>query len=138
MGHCVKQLGSFPNTRQRPRKPTIDADTAQVLAKDALGVPDISSVADLVSDDKTDEGKLTTNGNTILRARNLDRTYLTLRNIDPSENIAYGYRDRANLATSGMILRAGDSVDIDSPKIIFVRSLALGGDVLTAYDEGIG
>lgn len=118
---CVKRLASFPNTRERPRRPTQSAITYAVAALiSAVGPLDTSTTAVTAAN----IGQQTTQGNTVVAPANPDRTYLTLRNLDPTEAVVYGYTDNPALDTEGMILRAGDSVDLDSiDNVIYVRSI---------------
>ncbi len=132
---CGNKLASFPNTRERPRKPTLTADTGRVMVKQNgdIGTFDTTNGVTV-----SDEGKQTTNGNTIVKAYDQDRTYLTLRNVSPADAIVYGYRDRADLNNTGMILRAGDSVDIDSLDTIYARGISGSMDIDVRIDFGRG
>jgi hypothetical protein len=131
---CTQKLASFPNTRERPRKPTLTSDTGRIMANGntTIGIFDPSGGVVV-----GDEGKVTVNGNTVVKAYDPDRTYITLRNVDPSEAMVYGYRDRANLHLTGMILKAGDSVDCDSLDTIYARSLnVLELEIRTDFGRG--
>ena len=135
MSGCLDSLASFPNTRERPRKPTLTSDTksVSVAPQGSTGSFVTSGVVILPSD----EGKITTMGNTVVKASDSERTYITLRNVDAKDAIVYGYRDRSDLNTTGMILRAGDSVDIDSLDTIFCRGLGVGSiDVRVDFGKG--
>lgn len=131
---CIRKLSSFPNTRERPRKPTQTADTYDVSALvPAVGPIDPNNTTIT----EANIGQQTIGGNTILAASNADRTYITIRNLDPTDAIAYGYVDK-NLTDEGMILRAGDSADletIDTP--VYVRSLGAAA-IDVRVDEGEG
>ena len=132
---CGNKLASFPNTRERSRKPTLTADTGKVLVKQNGTIWTFDTTNGVVV---SDEGKQTTNGNTIVKATDQDRTYLTLRNVSPADAIVYGYRDRADLNNTGMILRAGDSVDIDSLDTIYARGISGSTDIDVRIDYGRG
>ena len=132
---CGNKLASFPNTRERPRKPTLTADTGRVMVKQS-GVTGTFDTTNGVT--VSDEGKVTTNGNTIVKASDSDRTYLTLRNVSPADSLVYGYRDRSDLNNTGMILRAGDSVDIDSLDTIYARGISGSTDIDVRVDFGRG
>ena len=118
---CAKRLASFPNTRERPRRPTQTADTYSVDALTSAVGPFDTSTTEIT---EADIGTQTTNGNTIAAPIDPDRTYLTLRNLDPLNSIVYGYKDLADLDTEGMILKAGDSADLDAiDDPIYIRSI---------------
>ena len=137
---CIRKLASFPNTRERPRKPTQSSSTYQVDALVAAAGPVDPTAITITS---ANIGQQTQNGNTILAAPNSDRTYLTLRNLSPSENLVYSYKpvgeaDDPNMDDNGMILRAGDSADLeDIDSVYYVRSLG-AADVDCRIDEGEG
>lgn len=151
------EFASLPNSRIRPRKATDEAFTFQMYAQDPDGgdytddqfdtAPTPSEATALAAD----RGKTTIIGNTILIEKNSTRTYITLRNLDSENSIVYGYDDVAalDLATlpvvgstaegAGMVLKAGDSVDLEVPNVVYVRSHAPAGEkVLVAVDYGIG
>lgn len=112
----VNYLASFPNTRQRPRKPTRVADVYGGIAP--INVPVLAKEA------------------------NKGRTYLTIRNINNQDTLVYGYGPQANdmqfLMDNGMHLRAGDSMDIEAyEQDIYVMSIGLT-PVQYRLDEGRG
>lgn len=129
------QLASFPNSRIRPRKPTESATTfgRTVEPDGTIGAVDPGAAEPVFAD----EDSQTVNGNTVVAARNLNRTYLTIRNVDPSESIAYAYDDTIDITVDGMILRAGDSADLESPQTVYAVSLGAVA-VNLRYDQGIG
>ena len=135
MPGIIQCLASFPNSRIRPRKPTASAITRGRTLEPAgtLG-PVNPAVTEPV---EADEDSQTVNGNTVINARNLNRTYITIRNVDPSDAMAYGYEDTIDLALDGMILRAGDSVDLESPQTIYGISLGIAS-INIRFDRGIG
>ncbi len=108
-------LASFPNTRIRPRPATRRAETFGGLAP--VGIP------------------------VLAKAANRARTYLTIRNTNLSSDMAYGYGDQANdsnyLTNEGMILRPGDSMDIESLEDVYVMSIG-ATPVEFREDEGEG
>lgn len=146
-------FASLPNSRIRPRKPTDQAFTFRILAQDPDDIGYSNDNFDTTANEpaSSDRGKSTTEGNTILIEKNKNRTYITLRNLDSDNPIVYGYADNAlmdllntpiegvSLEDSGFVLRAGDSVDLETPLEIYVRSHAPAGEpVLVAVDYGIG
>lgn len=140
---CEKKIGSFPNSRIKTRKPTVFATTYKVIAIfDQTPGPIDLSVVDI---DDSHIGQKTINGNTIVSPATSTQTYLTLRNIDPSEPIFYGYAlkdqdDAIDLLDQGQLLRAGDSVDIEvTASVVLVRSASsLNQDIDCRIDRGIG
>jgi hypothetical protein len=154
-----KDFASLPNSRIRPRKATDAAFSYKVLAQHPNGAgytdDQFDTSVDGPSDattEATDRGKSTTNGNTILIEKNTTRTYVTLRNLDSENSINYGYTDDPDmeddgsgitlgqsLEGAGMTLKAGDSVDLEVPNCIYVRSIATDDShVIVAVDYGIG
>lgn len=108
MGGC---LASFQNSRIKPRNATVTAETGSV------------SVSNVVE--------------TTIRPANVNRTYMTLRNLDPTNPIRYGYPAQfGSLSLDGFLLKAGDAVDLESTEE--VRAIASGGIVPTCWDEGSG
>ena len=135
MAGCTTKLASFPNTRERPRKPTLTSDTKAVSVNPHTVIGTFNTTTTIIT--VIDEGKQTTMGNTIVKALDADRTYVTLRNVDAKDAICYGYRDRADLNVTGMILRAGDSVDIDSLDTVFCTGLGVAAiDVRVDFGRG--
>ena len=105
-------LASFQNSRIRPRKATVYAITHQLTVA-------------------------ATPTETVIHAANPNRTYLTLRNLDPTLNLQYGYPSQFGaLLTQGFLLKAGDAVDLESTEEI--RAIGIGGAVAVCYDEGSG
>jgi hypothetical protein len=133
----ANNFASLPNSRNSSRTSTKVADTYCFLAlfPTGGGAFDPSLVEPVFGD----IGVETVNGNTILAPKNRTRTYLILRNVDSAETIKYGYEDRADLATTGMTLRAGEPVEIDSKQVLYVRSIATdSSDVECCVDFGLG
>lgn len=138
---CNKTLSSFPNTRQRPRKPTQKSDTNSFNKPIPTGISQSFDTSGGNEPLEANEGEYTLNNNMIVKAYNQNRTYLTLRNGHSKFSIRYGYEDHADLGTRGMLLRAGDSVDIESPQTVYVSHDA--GEtvdevisIFTDYGEG--
>lgn len=106
-------LASFQNSRIRPRSATEDATTDQVTI--AVGAP-----------------------NTLVRAANPNRTYITLRNENTGsgEDIRYMYEDSANILTDGFLLKAGEAIDLESKEAIYAQ--AISAPVNMSIDEGEG
>jgi hypothetical protein len=107
----VAVRASFKNSRINPRSATTEADTVRV------------SVA----------GGLT---NTLLLAADSSRTYVTVRNTSSTDNLRYAYSDDPNILTEGMLLKAGEAADLESPTDIYARSEA--GAVIVIMDIGRG
>lgn len=104
-------LASFQNSRIRPRNATTTAQTGSVT---------ISNVTE-----------------TTIRPANVNRTYMTLRNLDSTNPIRYGYPAQyGTLSVDGFLLKAGDAVDLESTEEI--RAIASGGSVISCWDEGSG
>lgn len=98
-------LGSFPNSRIKARKATQDAITEEI--------------------------ELDTNPQRI-REANEARTYLTIKNDDDTNSVAYGY-DELEL---NFILGPGEGIDIESLGDIWAKALT---DTATlVLDEGAG
>lgn len=157
-----KDFASLPNSRIRPRKATDAAFTYKIKAQEPDAVDYTNDGLDTTdpnpqeaTTNAADRGKTTINGNTLLIEKNTTRTYVTLRNLDPENSINYGYTDSPNMdkdanidvgaigthdgENAGMTLKAGDSVDLEVPNCIYVRSLAADDSpVLIAVDYGIG
>ena len=114
----ITEYASLPNSRQRPRKPTQEADTfiIHIPVDNTIGVID-PSVDPVTS---ANRGNVTFNGNSILIENNQNRTLLTLRNVHASAYIRYGFVDRPTLNQDGLLLKAGDSVDLESPQVVYV------------------
>lgn len=108
---------SFKNSRIYPKPATTSADTGTFITQPAGagGSP---------------------NGNTIARPPNPFRVYLSLRNTSPTDDMRYGYEDRASLNVDGFLLKALEAVDIQSPGEIY--TVSLGGPIATDWDEGNG
>jgi len=111
----VVLLASFPNSRIKTRKPTTVADTLGFTLPTGVVTPIIAADA--------------------------NRTYLTVRNTDLLNDVVYGYRNTitqgTGLATDGFLIKAGESVDIDSPQQIFALQSS-GGNILLTLDRGQG
>lgn len=111
----IEVLASFPNTRLRPRQATRTAETYGGIAP--VGTP------------------------VLVRPENRNRTYLTLRNTNVQDSMVYGYGPDANddvfLTNNGMILRPGDSMDIDSLEEVYAMSIGVT-PVTFRVDEGQG
>lgn len=84
-------LASFQDSRTKPRKATSSALTFRQTITD---VP------------------------VLIRPANVNRTYLTLRNMHTANDIYYAY-SLADLPAQGFLLRFGESVDLESPEDIF-------------------
>lgn len=136
-------FASFPNSRNSSRSSTKTSDTYALLAKwfdNGLDLP-VAGGFDTVANEPAEinRGDATLNGNTILIEKNRTRTYTILRNVDSSEGIVYGYVDRDDLETTGMILRAGDTVELDNKNAIYIRSIATdSSDIECRVDFGLG
>lgn len=139
---CKQKLASFPNTRQRPRKPTQESFTRNYTlpTNGTTGLLDTGAGGFDQTDD-SNEGQVTTVGNMLIKAYMQERTYITLRNLGSAQNIRYRYKDATVDGagfTTGMTLRAGDSVDLESPEMIFVENMDGAEPVEIAIDWGIG
>jgi hypothetical protein len=139
---CQSKIGSFPNTRIRSRKPTKKAKTYKVIAIWDNSAGPIDTTVEVT---EAMIGQKTTNGNTIVSPASSEQTYLTLRNIDPSEPVFYSYvdigeSDAIDLLDQGQLLRAGDSVDIEvTESVVLVRSASsVSTDIDCRIDRGQG
>lgn len=132
----AQNFASFPNSRNSSRSSTKTSDTYAVVALfDPAGTID-TGVTEITD---AHIGVDTLEGNTILTAKNRTRTYLILRNVDSAEGIVYGYEDRNDLEATGMILRAGDVVELDNKNVIYIRSIATDtSDIECRVDFGLG
>jgi hypothetical protein len=103
---------SFKNSRVSTRKATTAADTFQV------SVP--------------------TGVNTLFRAANANRTYLTMRNENATtgQDMRYDYFDNPAILTQGFLLKAGEAVDLENPSDIYARAVSVA--VTVSGDEGTG
>lgn len=103
-------LASFQDSRTKPRKAT---STAKTYRQTITDVP--------VS----------------IRPANVNRTYLTLRNMDLGNDIYYAY-DIADLPAQGFLIRFGESVDLESPQEIFAVCVTALTTIDICMDEGSG
>jgi hypothetical protein len=69
----------------------------------------------------------------------ITRTYMTIRNanITTGENMRYGYEDRITLPSDGMLLRAGEAADLESPGELWACNLS-GVAITILVDVGRG
>lgn len=74
---------------------------------------------------------------TVVRPININRTYLSLRNLSAGVAIRYAY-SLADLTTNGFLLNFGESVDLESPDAIYAKSDVVGQVVPVCVDEGSG
>lgn len=86
----------------------------------------------------TDEKTVLAAANTLIAPTNLNRTYLTLRNLDttPNHDLRYDYFDNPLILTKGFLLKAGEAIDLESPQTVYGRATL--ADVLIDTDEGQG
>lgn len=141
---CIKKLASFANSRIRTRRPTKRADTYDVNVQ----IDDDAGVIDTTVDPITENeiGLKTTNGNTIIAFPDPLTTYITLRNTDSAEAMYYSYVDEGesdnfDITVEGMLLRAGDSVDIEvvDSAVIGVSAHSDNNSAINCrVDKGIG
>lgn len=103
---------SFKNSRISPRAATTQADTAKTAVNSSAGP------------------------NTLVLAADPARTYCTMRNTSSTDNIRYAYADDPNILTEGMLLKAGEAVDMESPTDIYARSEGLSLDVILDIGRG--
>jgi len=140
---CQQKLASFPNSRIRTRRPTQSAETYP-LAIQTTGTGLVDTTVDTIT--SAERNALTVNGNTIIAEPDPLATYITLRNIDAAEPLYYSYvpvgdDDTVNPVTDGMLLRAGDSVDLETTDVIVVARGAHSDGVTpipARVDKGIG
>ena len=139
-GQNPTDFASLPNSRNSSRTSTKNSDTFASVAifDDAAGPLDTSDPS-FNETDVANRGIVTTNGNTLLIEKNRTRTFLILRNIDSAETIVYGHVDRPTLKDDGMILRAGEPVEIDSKNPVYVKSVATdSSDINLRIEFGLG
>lgn len=105
----VKVKASFKNSRISPRAATTSATTTTDVVD---GTP--KKVLDADS----------------------TRTYATMRNTSLTVNVRYDYTNDPDILTDGMILKAGEAVDLESPTELWVVSE--GAPVTLAFDIGRG
>jgi hypothetical protein len=103
------KLASFPNSRIKPRPVTRVASTEEITVP-SLGVVTIPA--------------------------NVNRSYLTLFNTDPTNPLRYGY-DLALVATEGFLLIKEATIDLESPEPVYVFN-PNGVNVAITIDEGSG
>lgn len=101
---------SFKNSRISPRAATTEADTSKAT---------IGSGA-----------------NVLVLTADTARTYVTMRNTSLTDNLRYAYSDDPSILTEGMLLKAGEAVDMESPTDIWAR--AESGTVIVILDIGRG
>lgn len=103
------KLASFPNSRIKPRPATRVAVTSEV--------------------------NITSAGPVTILPANENRTIATLFN-SGANDIRYQYATSVGILASGFLLKAGGSIDLESPEEIFGQ--AIGADSLCYVDEGEG
>ena len=103
---------SFKNSRISPRAATTSADTGVVTVN--LGP-----------------------ANTLIKAADSTRTYITIRNTSVGDDMRYGYVDRPTLGTDGFLLKAGESIDLESPGDIWAVGVGVAA-VPVCWDQGNG
>ncbi len=140
---CIRKVASFPNSRIRTRRPTRTSTTYDLSIASLLAVGPIDIANTSVS--AVNRNQLTTNGNTIVSEADPLTTYITLRNIDPSEPMFYSYvlegqADNFDVTAEGQLLRAGDSVDLEvTDSIVIARGASSVDSAIPArVDKGIG
>lgn len=103
---------SFKNSRVSPRAATTQADTGKVSVNSSAGP------------------------NTLVLAADPARTYCTMRNTSTTDDLRYAYFDDSNILTEGMLLKAGEAVDMESPTDIYARSVGASLDVVLDIGRG--
>jgi hypothetical protein len=142
---CINKLASFPNSRIRTRRPTQTAVTYDLDVETAdLGTGLIDTENDTLT--ASERNGQTTNDNTIVAEPDPLATYITLRNIDPAEPLYYTYvppgqEDTIDVVAQGMLLRAGDAVDLEvTDSIVIAKGAHSDGTtaINARVDKGIG
>jgi hypothetical protein len=118
MGGDVKTLrdvGSFPNSRSKPRAPTTQATATLVpIASIAGGGP-----AQLI------EGE------------NENRSFMTIFNEGPGD-VRFGYDNRSTLGDDGFLIPAGSAYDVNGTQAVFIQRPTAGAAASISLDIGEG
>ena len=106
----IVDLASFPNSRIKNRPATSLATTGKL--------------------------EVLPGANRLLLDADANRTYVELRNLGPCD-IVYGYSDDPLLIDNGELLRADESVKLESPQTIYALNLG-GVATYINFDKGVG